>query len=349
MYIDRHSEAPSAGASIASPRPVYRTQAGDTVVPRLALRTPPCLARPKLPTMSHPPVCTAPATAIPQTAPSGSRAPAAPFSTSPMAVCDSRPSLPREVAEGVAERLRGCDALGGVESGGLVEQVGEHHHLAVLSLGQLGATGEERLQVVAGHRPLLKLDQPDHVPPSHPVLLRVQKVVVGVKVQLGEDALADELVRHLALHLHDDLEHLIVGVASEHDLTRVQLVQRGGRGPHVDGAREVQAHHDLGRAVEARNHVGRDLLVVRIDGRTEVTDLKHVVAVVDHHVVRLEIGVHDAELLHVPERHEELPRVGAHRVDLDAPPVAKLLDCHAQVLVQGLEDHAQVILVVEAA
>ena len=42
--------------------------------------------------------------------------------------------------------------------------------------------------------------------------------------------------------------------------------------------------------------------------RAKVADLEQVVLVVDHDVVRLEVGVDDVEPLHVLERGEELLR-----------------------------------------
>ena len=58
----------------------------------------------------------------------------------------------------------------------------------------------------------------NHLAAGDAVLLLVEEVAVGVKMQLGKDALADELVGHLALDLLDQLEHLVVAVAREHDL-----------------------------------------------------------------------------------------------------------------------------------
>mmetsp|Transcript_34438 Transcript_34438/g.110619 ORF Transcript_34438/g.110619 Transcript_34438/m.110619 type:complete len:334 (-) Transcript_34438:1200-2201(-) len=258
-------------------------------------------------------------------------------------------SLAVEVAKGVLERLGRLQPLGRVEGERLVEKVGQHHNLARLGLAEFCALREEGAQIVPRDGALLELDEANDLAAGDAVALLVEEVVVGVVVQLCKDALADELVRHLALHLLDELEHRVVRVAHEHDAAGVELKQRHGGGPSVDRARKVQAHHDLGGAVKARDHVRGELLVVGLHRGAEVAHLEQVVLFVDDDVVRLEVGVHDAELLHVSQRGEQLARVGAHRVYLDAALVPKLLHSGAQVLVQRLEDHAEVVLVVKAA
>jgi len=66
------------------------------------------------------------------------------------------------------------------------------------------------------------------------VHLMVHEVVVAVKVLVFKHALADHLVGDLPLHVHHELEHLVVRRAREQDLTRVQLVDRAAHGEHVD-------------------------------------------------------------------------------------------------------------------
>ena len=109
----------------------------------------------------------------------------------------------------------------------------------------------------------------------HLVPLFIDEVVVRVEMQLREEALADELMRHLPLYILYELEHLVVRLPHEHDLPSVQLEQRAPRRPHVDRARVVEAHHDLGRAVESRDEIRRDLGVVRIRRRAEVAHLNN--------------------------------------------------------------------------
>lgn len=42
------------------------------------------------------------------------------------------------------------------------------------------------------------------------------------------------LVGHLALEVHGELNHVVVGFPWEKDLARVQLIQSAANGPHVD-------------------------------------------------------------------------------------------------------------------
>jgi hypothetical protein len=99
-------------------------------------------------------------------------------------------------------------------------------------------------------------------------------------------ALLVRLRRHLAPDLHDGLEHLVVAVAREQDLARVQLVQGAADGPHVDGVVVRHPEHDLGRAVEPADEVRGDLVVRRrrilpVDGCAQIADLEGVAAFVD--------------------------------------------------------------------
>ena len=72
--------------------------------------------------------------------------------------------------------------------------------------------------------------------------LVVEEVVAGVKVPFAERALAYEAVRHLALDVHHQLQHLVVRLARKQDLAGVQLKQRHARRPQVDAV--VVPHPD---------------------------------------------------------------------------------------------------------
>ena len=50
-----------------------------------------------------------------------------------------------------------------------------------------------------------------------------------------EKTLLDHLVGHLALQVHHQLQHVIVGLAGEEDLAGVELVDGAGRAPEIDG------------------------------------------------------------------------------------------------------------------
>ena len=55
----------------------------------------------------------------------------------------------------------------------------------------------------------------------------------GVKVLVEELAAAQELAAGLALDAHNVVQDVVVAVAAEQDLARVQLVQRARQRPHV--------------------------------------------------------------------------------------------------------------------
>ena len=46
------------------------------------------------------------------------------------------------------------------------------------------------------------------------------EVAVWVEVLVAQQALPDDLVGHLALDVHEELQHVVVGLPGEHDLTR---------------------------------------------------------------------------------------------------------------------------------
>ena len=59
-------------------------------------------------------------------------------------------------------------------------------------------------------------------------------------------------------------------------------------------------------------------------------------------VVGLHVGVHDAEAREVAQRGEELARVLAHGLHVDADVLAELLERLAQVHLEALEDEHRV-------
>lgn len=62
----------------------------------------------------------------------------------------------------------------------------------------------------------------------------IQEIAIAIKVQILELALPDELIRHLALQIHEELQHLIIRFSRKQNFTRVKLVYRTTDGPHVD-------------------------------------------------------------------------------------------------------------------
>jgi len=79
-----------------------------------------------------------------------------------------------------------------------------------------------------------------------------------------------------------------------------------------------------------------------------ITHFEDIVSVIHDDVVRLQIRMDDPELLHMAQCNEELTSICPDSIDLDAAPVAKLLHGGPKVLVERLEDHAQVVFVIKA-
>ena len=89
------------------------------------------------------------------------------------------------------------------------------------------------------------------------VKLDAEKIVVLVKVLAGELAAPDHLVRELATDLLEQPEHLVVGLAGEEDLARVELVERAPDRPHVDRVVVRNAQNCRSEPKRARAGAGR--------------------------------------------------------------------------------------------
>ena len=61
----------------------------------------------------------------------------------------------------------------------------------------------------------------------------IEKVEVCIKVKLAESALANQSVRQLALQVHYEFQHLVIGLARKHNTTGVQLIDSDGSRPKV--------------------------------------------------------------------------------------------------------------------
>jgi len=62
----------------------------------------------------------------------------------------------------------------------------------------------------------------------------VQEVAALIKMLLLKLTLSDDSVWYLAFHVHEKLEHLVVALAAEQNLTRVQFVYCAAGGPCID-------------------------------------------------------------------------------------------------------------------
>ena len=63
--------------------------------------------------------------------------------------------------------------------------------------------------------------------------LCVEEVEGRIKMVVFEHSLASHLVRHLPLHLHHQLQHLIVGLPGKENLSSVEFINGAPHSPHV--------------------------------------------------------------------------------------------------------------------
>lgn len=103
----------------------------------------------------------------------------------------------------------------------------------------------------------------------------VQKVTVTIKVLLLKGAPPDHFVREFALQVHEELEHLVVGLAREEDAARVELVDGAGGAPHVNGIVVGHTQDDFRSPVETRHQIRGDFVLVDFRRRPKITQFQH--------------------------------------------------------------------------
>ena len=70
--------------------------------------------------------------------------------------------------------------------------------------------------------------------------LVVEKVAVSIEVLVLQQALSNDAIRHFALEIHHQFQHVVVRLARKHHPTGVQLVDGDGHGPEING--EIVLH-----------------------------------------------------------------------------------------------------------
>mmetsp|Transcript_1379 Transcript_1379/g.3523 ORF Transcript_1379/g.3523 Transcript_1379/m.3523 type:complete len:368 (+) Transcript_1379:105-1208(+) len=172
-------------------------------------------------------------------------------------------------------------------------------------------------------------------------------VDVVVKMLVHEGALLEHLLGEWPLEVHHQFQHLVVRVPSKGDVSREELVDDAPHAPHVHGVAVGQPQNHLRGPVEARDEVGRQVVVPSVHGAAEVTELHLRVRRVHQNVVGLDVGVEDPASSQQLERRQQLKRVGLHGVQVDTHASAELLHDLPQVHAQRLKDHADVVAVLE--
>ena len=114
-----------------------------------------------------------------------------------------------------------------------------------------------------------------------------------------------------------------------------ELVKDAAQGPHVDGGRVADTHHDLGRAIKTRLNVGVKLVLL-VGARPEVDDFyATLVALSQQDILGLHVAVHDAELFHVVQGDEDLNRKSTNQALRNALKVVhldELVEVHGEHL-----------------
>lgn len=197
----------------------------------------------------------------------------------------------------MTQRVLRREALVRVEHEALLQEVGELAH-GVLVLRGTGSLQQDGLETLLG---LGVGDQFDDGLLRHGVLrltprtrshqrleaelevLREHGLAVHVLVRL--DVSLHHLVRHVALHVLDHTQHVVIAHAGKGHCAGEQLAQRAARRPHVDSAvcpsphpctpTVLQTEDDLWCTVESRDEIRRGKVqrVVFVERVAEVGEL----------------------------------------------------------------------------
>mmetsp|Transcript_14116 Transcript_14116/g.44036 ORF Transcript_14116/g.44036 Transcript_14116/m.44036 type:complete len:505 (+) Transcript_14116:901-2415(+) len=173
------------------------------------------------------------------------------------------------------------------------------------------------------------------------------EVEVLVEMLLPVHAALDQLVRKLSLQLHEQPEHVVVGLPREEDLSREELKHGGAHGKRVGWRPILGAKADLWGTIEAAHQVRRWLDLRELHGAAQVTDLDKVVTCCDEDVVRFDVGVEDAAPVDVPKADQQLLGVGTDGPQRHTFVLCVLLQCYPQVVPHALKHEAQVPPVAE--
>mmetsp|Transcript_30404 Transcript_30404/g.61229 ORF Transcript_30404/g.61229 Transcript_30404/m.61229 type:complete len:337 (-) Transcript_30404:753-1763(-) len=246
----------------------------------------------------------------------------------------------------MAQSVADGDALGGVHDENVVEKVGKLLDLLAVVAG--GLCLHELL--VDAHDGLVAAHLVDHLLLGDHVLGQVLEEHVALlllKVLVEELRLAQHLLRRHPLEIQELLEHVVVAAAGEHELARVELVEAHADRPQVHGVAVLEPDTDLGRAVVARDHVGRDGALSDPVRGAEVADGDALKVFGDQDVVQLDVTVDNLAFDHVEEADEHLAGVGLDCLERDADLAAVCLEQLAEVHLVGDKHHAEVVLVLK--
>lgn len=167
-----------------------------------------------------------------------------------------------------------------------------------------------------------------------------QKITICVKVLILKLALPDDLVGNFSLHVHEPLQHVVVRMSTKQNFASIELINSATSGPHINTVIIRHAENNLGRSIEARDQIRRDVIVLDQTGAAKVAQLQHQVALIHQNVVGFDVCVQYLALFEELQRQKELLRVTSHCLDVQAHIFAVLFEHLTEVHRQRLHDHA---------
>lgn len=123
------------------------------------------------------------------------------------------------------------------------------------------------------------------------VLVHADEIHSLIEMHLPKLRFLDHSMIELALEVHHEMQHLVVGSTGEENLAGVELVERAADGPHVDGVivgetedcrggtlagfankRAGVGPTDFGSSVETGHQIRCNVRLVRITSRSQIAD-----------------------------------------------------------------------------
>jgi hypothetical protein len=155
----------------------------------------------------------------------------------------------------------------------------------------------------------------------------------------------EDLVGNLALGLHHELEHLVVGPTGEHDVASEEFVETHTHGPQVNVAVVWQSEDDLWSSIETTHQIGSGIIArIRLkECGTEVTQLhlqrsersrkkqrsrrtNRLKIFTNNNVVWFDVSMDDPEVREMAEGDEELSGIHPHGCHVDPHVLPKFFE-----------------------
>lgn len=186
-------------------------------------------------------------------------------------------------------------------------------------------------------------------------------VRVEVKVLVNKVGFFQHLHTEGTLEDHHLLQALVVRIPVEQKFACEHFIDRAGSRPDVNAESQIPpwrsdqhtneelTQNDLRSSIVARDKLCGPRNVIHRHGISEINQFALFLVLGDHHVVGLDIQVHDSVFVDVEETHEDLVAVGPYCAEAEPDPLPEHRNRVAHVETQKFAHDAEMLAVVELA